>query len=196
MTPSVERQAFGRRLRAERERRQIALDTIAATTKIRTLILARLEAGDASLLPRGVLGRGYVRQYAEAVGLPPESVIAEFSQLFEQASAIAPGGELRMTLARDARRDALVDALAIAAAVGEAAALVAAAGALALAGFAPFWPLLAVSAIGYYVTSNARLGRSPARWYFEVRTGLRRRSAAVERPHIVARTVQPSDTAP
>jgi transcriptional regulator with XRE-family HTH domain len=176
VTSSAERQAFGRRLRAEREKRRITLETIAAATKIKASTFARLEAGDASAMPAGVLRRGYVRQYAAAVGLPSEATAAEFVQLFEdQDSDAAQGGssaQLRLTLAMDGKSEAAAGALAAAAAAAEAAALVVVAAVVALMKLGPFWPVLAATAIGYYATSNARLGRTPALWFLEAHSML------------------------
>lgn len=172
MTPSAERQAFGRRLRSERERRRISLDTIASATKIKASTFARLEAGDAAAMPAGVLRRGYVRQYAAAIGLSPDAIAAEFVQLFEDQEVDAPQGAasqapLRLTLAVDGRSEAAAGAVALVAAAAEAAALVVIAAVVALLKLGPFWPVLAASAIGYYAMSNARLGRTPARWFLE-----------------------------
>jgi len=38
---------------------------------------------------------------------------------------------------------------------------------VALLNLGPFWPVLAATAVGYYAMSNARLGRTPARWFLE-----------------------------
>jgi cytoskeletal protein RodZ len=170
---SAERQAFGRRLRAEREKRRITLDAISEATKIKASTFARLEAGDATAMPAGVLRRGYVRQYAAAIGLPPESIASEFVQLFEDEDAdAAPDAprsatQLRLTMAVDGRSEAAAGALALGAAVAEAAALVLLAALMSYAGLGSFWPVLAISGVSYYAMSNARLGRTPARWFLE-----------------------------
>lgn len=178
MTPSTEQQAFGRRLRAERERRRIAIDAIAATMKVKTSTLVRLEAGDVSAMPNGIFRRDYVRQYAAAIGFRGDAIVAEFVELFEEPApdAAAPSADLRLTLAVDDGWR-IGHGWVVAAAVGEAAVLAALAGALAFAGVAPFWPVLALTAIGYYVMSNAGLGRSPARWYVDARAAARRKLA-------------------
>jgi cytoskeletal protein RodZ len=79
---SAARRSFGRRLRDHRERHQITLDAIATATKIRPSVLAELERGDVSTWPSGIFRRAFVREYATAIGLSPESLVEEFVQLF------------------------------------------------------------------------------------------------------------------
>jgi transcriptional regulator with XRE-family HTH domain len=74
--------AFGPRLRAERERRGITLDALAASTKINRALLADLERNDVSRWPAGIYRRAFVREYAKAVGLPANIIVEEFSELF------------------------------------------------------------------------------------------------------------------
>ena len=63
-------QSFGARLKAERERRGISLDSIAEQTKIQKAFLDSLERGDFSKWPAGeVFRRAYIRDYAAAIGL-------------------------------------------------------------------------------------------------------------------------------
>jgi len=76
---------FGHGLRAERERRGISLESIAAQTKIKKAYLRGLEEGDFSNWPAGeVFRRAYVRDYATAIGLSPETVFSDFLRLFAQ----------------------------------------------------------------------------------------------------------------
>jgi cytoskeletal protein RodZ len=53
--------SLGRRLRSERERRLITLESIAATTKINIGLLRDLERDDATRWPSGILRRSFVR---------------------------------------------------------------------------------------------------------------------------------------
>ncbi len=69
---------FGARLRRERERRQIALSSISANTKIGAALFEGLERGDVSRWPSGLFRRAFVRAYAEAIGLDPDAVTREF----------------------------------------------------------------------------------------------------------------------
>ena len=70
------------RLRRERERRQIALSSISANTKISTSLFESLERGDVSRWPSGIYRRAFIRAYAEAIGLDPDAVAREFHEQF------------------------------------------------------------------------------------------------------------------
>ena len=74
--------SFGRRLRYERERRQINLRSIAETTKIGVPLLEGLERDDVSRWPGGIFRKSFIRSYAEAIGLDPDPVVREFVDLF------------------------------------------------------------------------------------------------------------------
>src|SRR5436853_7752541 len=70
------------RLRRERERRQIALSSISANTKISASLFAALERGDVSRWPAGIFRRSFIRAYAGAIGLDPDTVAREFLEQF------------------------------------------------------------------------------------------------------------------
>jgi hypothetical protein len=70
------------RLRRERERRQIALSSISANTKINVSLFEALERGDVSRWPSGIYRRSFVRAYAQAIGLDPDEVAREFAEQF------------------------------------------------------------------------------------------------------------------
>jgi len=101
---------FGRRLRDERERRALALQAIADSTKIPISLLAGLERGDIEGWPTGLFGRAHFRAYAAAIGLPSEPLMVEFLRLFGSDTAparaprtLTPDGGPRLTLATDRR---------------------------------------------------------------------------------------------
>lgn len=73
---------FGPRLRQERERRQISLASIAASTKISKSLLEGLERDDVSRWPSGIFRRSFVRAYAEAIGLDADETVREFGERF------------------------------------------------------------------------------------------------------------------
>jgi helix-turn-helix protein len=77
-----ERQTFGPRLRSERERRGIALETIVTVTKVAADLWEGLEKNDFSRWPTGLSARAFVRDYATAVGLDADEVVDEFCRLF------------------------------------------------------------------------------------------------------------------
>ena len=74
--------SFGSRLRYERERRQIALKSIAESTKIAITLLEGLERDDVSRWPSGIFRKSFIRSYAEAIGLKPDSVVREFVERY------------------------------------------------------------------------------------------------------------------
>ena len=86
----VETLSFGARLRAERERRQISIASIADTTKILGALLEGLENDDVSRWPSGFYRRAFFRAYAGAIGLDTEPVLREFAARFPDPEEGAP----------------------------------------------------------------------------------------------------------
>jgi transcriptional regulator with XRE-family HTH domain len=97
---------FGERLRAQRERQQISLTTIAEQTKIKLSLLEALEQDDASKWPRGIFGRSYLRSYAQAIGLDPDMTLREFlaSHAAPAESGSGPLAHLREPTTDSSRR--------------------------------------------------------------------------------------------
>jgi transcriptional regulator with XRE-family HTH domain len=77
-------ESFGARLRRQREQRNISLATIAEQTKIKTSLLEGLERDDVSHWPAGIFRRAYIRAYADAIGLSPDTVVREFVELYPE----------------------------------------------------------------------------------------------------------------
>jgi transcriptional regulator with XRE-family HTH domain len=77
-----ERDTFGPRLRRERERRGISLETIASVTNVSIELWKGFEANDLSRWPKGLFARSFVRDYAKAVGLDANEVVDDFCRLF------------------------------------------------------------------------------------------------------------------
>lgn len=73
---SNEAQSLGQRLRQAREAKHISLETAEEVTRIRRKYLEALEADDYSALPGTVFLRGFVRNYAQFLGLDPEAMLA------------------------------------------------------------------------------------------------------------------------
>src|SRR5262245_46066297 len=71
---------LGAYLRAERERRELALRSISESTKVSLPLLEGLESDDISRWPGGIFRRAFVRSYAEAVGLDPDDVYRRFER--------------------------------------------------------------------------------------------------------------------
>jgi hypothetical protein len=85
---------LGDQFRAARERRGKILEQVSEATKIRAPYLEALEGHDWKALPADVFARGYVRTYAEYLGLDPDHLLKVYAR------------ERRMAGADDAQRDA------------------------------------------------------------------------------------------
>ena len=87
----LERDSFGRVLRAYRERRNISLAQLYQETKVSPQIWMALEENDFSRWPTRIYARSWIRQYAKRVGLDPEELVNEFCRLFPQGGTLAAG---------------------------------------------------------------------------------------------------------
>lgn len=67
--------SFGEELKRERELRQISLREISEATKINLRYLDALERNDFRHLPGGVFNKGFVRAYAQYIGVDPEAMV-------------------------------------------------------------------------------------------------------------------------
>lgn len=76
---------LGEFLQAERQARGITLEQISADTRISMDMLRAIEHGNLEQLPAPVLTKGFLKAYAEKIGLDPEQVIVEYQNLIEQA---------------------------------------------------------------------------------------------------------------
>lgn len=77
-----ERDTFGPRLRRERERRGISLETIATRTNVSVELWKGFEQNDFSRWPGGLYARAFVREYAKALGFDANEVVDDFCRLF------------------------------------------------------------------------------------------------------------------
>jgi transcriptional regulator with XRE-family HTH domain len=163
-------ESFGRRLRSERERRGIALESIAASTKIKASLLADLERGDLSKWPRGIFRRAFVREYAARVGFAPEPIVAEFVRLFPDEGSGHPriseqSSELRLTLADGGRPALPTLAIQVTTALLEVCVIVAVAATLTWLTGWRFGPISGAASLTYYGLASALCGCSPALWW-------------------------------
>jgi cytoskeleton protein RodZ len=67
--------SFGETLRRERELRQISLREISEATKINLRYLDALERDDFRHLPGGVFNKGFVRAYAQYIGVDADGMV-------------------------------------------------------------------------------------------------------------------------
>jgi cytoskeletal protein RodZ len=96
--------SFGDELRRERELREISLREVAEATKVNIRYLEAMERDDFEHLPGGVFNRGFVRAYAQYIGVDPEAMVNSY--LLEERAQLArtveppsggPSGVLRGT---------------------------------------------------------------------------------------------------
>src|SRR5437762_2590865 len=74
---------FGTSFKRAREAKGISLDQIAIETRISTRFLAAIENEEFHVLPGGIFNRGFIRSYAEKVGLDPDQAVADYKRLTE-----------------------------------------------------------------------------------------------------------------
>jgi cytoskeleton protein RodZ len=73
-------ESIGQRLKQAREARYLTLEKASEATRIRTIFLQALEADDYSVIPSAAQGRGFLRNYAEYLGLDIDEMIAEIQR--------------------------------------------------------------------------------------------------------------------
>jgi len=84
-TERPEENNFGAALKAERLRQGISLEEIARKTTINLANLRALENGERHLLPADVFCRGFIKIYAEALGIPADDSLAAYNRLWGDA---------------------------------------------------------------------------------------------------------------
>src|SRR5262245_1837216 len=93
-------QTIGQRLKSKREGERLTLEKVFEATRIRIQYLQALETDDLSVLPSPVQARGYLRNYAEFLGLDFESILEEMhaiSLLQASGKVIGPADEIGST---------------------------------------------------------------------------------------------------
>ena len=183
-----DRDTFGPRLRSERERRGISIETIAAVTKVGADLWLGLERNDFSKWPSGIFARAFIRDYAKAIGLDGDELVDEFCRLFPQGDrraarliraqaeiighvpsavedpAMVPRAGDRRASARERKADARARRLRLAPRALAAAVDVLCTLSLALigpaVGGAGFWPSVGVTAVIYYSAATIFTGAS------------------------------------
>jgi cytoskeletal protein RodZ len=81
---------FGEELKRERELRGIGLREVAEATKVNIRYLEAMERDDFEHLPGGVFNRGFVRAYAQFIGVDPDAMVNAYL-MEEQTQKGHPG---------------------------------------------------------------------------------------------------------
>lgn len=82
---------IGATLRETRQRRRIDISTVEERTKIRTKYLRALEEEDWNVLPGPAYTRGFLRTYAELLGLDAEVLVDEYRRRYAERQADSYG---------------------------------------------------------------------------------------------------------
>jgi transcriptional regulator with XRE-family HTH domain len=202
---TAERAAFGQSLRNARLRRELTLESIADSTKIGAALLADLERGDLTRWPKGLFRRAFLREYAAAIGLPPEQVVGEVRRLFPEdgaapASDEAPPEGLRLFLAPDQPWWLMPTARRAAAASLDVLVVLLAGIAVAYLVSSSVSVVTVLVGFTYYSSATLFSGATPASlllnrgWAFRRRAGSGSLAASVERPRLVFSGPGPSST--
>jgi cytoskeletal protein RodZ len=69
---------LGNRLKEARLAKDMSLDDLQKVTKIQKRYLVGIEEGDYSMMPGKFYVRAFIKQYAEAVGIEPEEIFAQY----------------------------------------------------------------------------------------------------------------------
>ncbi len=77
MFPVISMEEIGKTLRDTRERLGLTLDELARMTRIRKARLEALERGELDSMPSQAQARGFLRNYADALGLDPDALLAQ-----------------------------------------------------------------------------------------------------------------------
>lgn len=74
----------GQRLREERLKRKLTLEEVSKNIKIRINFLSAIEKGEYQKLPSHAYAYGFVKNYAEFLGLPKQEILALFRREFNE----------------------------------------------------------------------------------------------------------------
>lgn len=182
------RDRFGPNLRRIREQRGISLEHLADRTNVDVELWAALERNDVSRWPSGIFARAFIREYARAIGMEPESTVDEFCRCFPngdrrrghilraeaellglesewQEDLVEPLEDRRRAPSApaapkpDSGRESLLARRSRLAAAGLDLVVAAAGGALvARAADAPIWPVVGAVALAYHTIGLIFLG--------------------------------------
>lgn len=71
-------QSFGQRLQKEREKQGVTLDEVCASTKVAVRFLRAIEEERFDQLPGGIFNKGFVRSYAQHLGINEQEAVDDY----------------------------------------------------------------------------------------------------------------------
>src|SRR5262245_44457031 len=98
---------FGSTFKARREAKGLSLEQIATETRINTRFLDAIERDDFQVLPGGIFSRGFVRAYAEALGMDPNEAVAGFERISNYREPVVLE-ELRVSTPQPSKRNLIL----------------------------------------------------------------------------------------
>lgn len=163
---------FGGWLRQRREQAGVTVERIAHLTKVTSSRIRALERNDLGRWPGGIFRRGFIRTYAELVGLDPDETVAAFLRAFPDEeselthTAVSAHGDeqLRLVLVEDTLWWRTYSTRLGAALTDLMAPIVLALPSGLFGGASVFWLVLAVLAVLYLAVSTLVLGMTPGMW--------------------------------
>ena len=103
---------IGTKLRQAREAQGLSIDNIAGPTRIQPRYLEAIEAEDLEALPGLVFARNFVRQYAVALKLDPEPLLASLPKLDESRVQLPVPPKIPRSRRFDSRSKSLLTSVA------------------------------------------------------------------------------------
>ncbi len=94
---------IGETLRAAREERGVAIEDVARSTRVRVDYLHALEAEEFDRMGGDVYAKGFLKTYAQALGLDPESLLAIYRRRVQGTSERLSGSLAAAPAAREPR---------------------------------------------------------------------------------------------
>jgi cytoskeleton protein RodZ len=83
--------SIGAQLRTAREARGLSVGTLSQRIRVQPRILSAIEIDDSSAMPPRPFGRGFVRAYAEEVGLDPDRTVRDYFAQFPSTATLTAG---------------------------------------------------------------------------------------------------------
>ena len=94
-------ETIGQRLKKAREYRNLTLEKAEEATRIRLQFLRALEADDFSVMPSPVQARGFLRNYAEYLGINLDQVVEELRATRPEPEVVFEGEQVQPAPAQE-----------------------------------------------------------------------------------------------